>query len=80
MDAYLDENARLELMYALALPAEEASKFRKDLLRMGVPDNQIVIKEPNRVSSKATNKSNSKQKKCWERDWDKSKVREKCFF
>lgn len=80
MDAYLIENARLELIYALALPAEEASKFREDLLCMGVPDNQIVIKELNRVSLKAANKSNSKLQKYWERDWDESKVRGKCLF
>lgn len=52
MDGILCENAHLDLEYVLALPTNQATKLRDSLLREGVPENQIMVKEPCRTSRK----------------------------
>lgn len=52
MDEIHGENAHLDLEYVLTLPTEQASKLRDDLLRQGVSENQIMVKEPGRTSRK----------------------------
>lgn len=52
MDEIHGENAHLDLEYVLTLPTDQASKLRDDLLRQGVSENQIMVKEPGRTSRK----------------------------